>query len=89
LALLFSTGCQDRVASAADALEAGNAYLAKTTQMEMNGFAVRMDDMGDRWRLSYWNPEEETGFFAIVVVNKRSGRVVHFERRQFRGSTPS
>jgi hypothetical protein len=39
-------------------------------------------DMGDRWRLSYDFPGGGTGGPLIVVVNKRTGKIVHTETQQ-------
>jgi hypothetical protein len=81
LILILATGCQDRAATANEAIEIGNAYLANEPE-ELSLRTVEAIDMGDRWRLSYRLPEGSTGGPLIVVVSKRSGEVVHAETEQ-------
>jgi hypothetical protein len=83
-ALLLLAGCQDGAETSGEAVRKGNAYLARNGHAEVNGIAVRMIDMGETWRLSYWDPEDDSVPAMIVVVNKKAGNVVHFEQRPMR-----
>ena len=79
--LLLLTGCRDRIESANEAAEVANAQLA-TTLLGAEHRTVEAIDMGDRWRLSYNLEEGSTGGPIIVVVNKRTGEIVHVETEQ-------
>ncbi len=82
-ALLLSSGCQDRARPAESAEEAARAAISHLSRMKFNmSFRVlrRKVDMGDRWRLTYGDPAG--GATIIVVVDKRSGKVVHVEADQ-------
>ena len=80
-ALILLGGCEDRIVSANEAIEVANAQLA-TMPIDASRRTVEAVDMGDRWRLSYEAEEGSTGGPIIVVVNKRSGEVVHIETEQ-------
>jgi hypothetical protein len=82
LALLLLSGCAQKADTSGDALRKAGNYLAKNGNPEMNGMAVYMVDMGETWRLAYWAPQDEEVPAMIVVVNKKAGNVVHFERRR-------
>jgi hypothetical protein len=77
----LAAGCGDRAASESQALAIGNSYLAANNPRGTPEWtAIQAIDMGNRWRLSY--NHGGTGGPFIVVVNKRSGEVVHFETEQ-------
>ena len=82
LALLLA-GCADRAATENEAIAVGRAYLAERPQFGARP-VVEAIDMGDRWRLSFDFPVQDrgTGGPIIIVVNKRSGEVVHMETTQ-------
>ena len=63
-----------------DAVRAANAFLA-TVPIRTNGRPVSIIDMRNRWRLVY-DDNRGTGGPVIVVVNKQSGEVVHYETDQ-------
>ena len=79
---LILIGCGNRAETENEAIEVANAYLATMPQLGANRRQVEAIDMGDRWRLSYELPDGGTGGPIIVVVNKRSGGVVHMETQQ-------
>jgi hypothetical protein len=82
---LLLTNCQggaDEVVTANQAIEVGNAYLQAQAPRNLSAWAIEPIDMGDRWRLSYTLPAGSAGGHMIVVVNKRSGKVVHMEAEQ-------
>jgi hypothetical protein len=94
LILLLGSGCDDgersgnssseasdAVVTASQANSVARAYL-KEMSIEDGRLTVESIDMGDRWRLLYNRPEGSTGAPIIVVVNKKSGKVVHMETEQ-------
>jgi hypothetical protein len=70
---------EDRAPTANSAIAAANEYLA-TMRIGTNDMSVDAIDMGNRWRLAYRGLG--TGGGLVVVVNKRSGEVVHAEGYQ-------
>jgi hypothetical protein len=83
---LLSSGCTNssvsgnRAETENQAIAVANEYLSnRPLTDEMTIEAV---DMGNRWRLSYDHPDGGTGGPIIVVVNKRTGEVVHAETEQ-------
>lgn len=79
--LLLAAGCGERAETQNEAVAVANAYLA-TMPLAANTRRVEAVDMGDRWRLAYIAAEGSTGGPIVVVVNKRSGEVVHWETEQ-------
>jgi hypothetical protein len=79
--LLVSSGCRDRAETSNAAIAIANAN-ATVSDFRRHARSVDAVDMGDRWRLSYNLPEGSTGGPLIVVVNKRSGEIVHIETEQ-------
>lgn len=86
LAAGFCAGCQKRgteAVTADQATQIANAYLTENhPQVSLQNLRVEKADMEDRWRLSYEYPEGGTGGPIIVVVNKKTGEVVHSETQQ-------
>jgi hypothetical protein len=80
--MLLATGCQDRAATGDEAAAVATTYLANDGFNMKDRVIQSRIDMGDRWRLSYGYPGGGTGGPIIVVVNKRSGKVVHVETEQ-------
>jgi hypothetical protein len=76
-----SSEASDAVVTASQANSVARAYL-KEMSIEDGRLTVESIDMGDRWRLLYNRPEGSTGAPIIVVVNKKSGKVVHMETEQ-------
>ena len=69
-------------ATRAQAIAAADNYLAARHMQTRS--VIHVIDMGDRWRLSYEDRPGEggTGGPILIVVNKRSGEVVHIETEQ-------
>lgn len=78
LALLL-VGCGDRAATENEAVAVGRVYLADKYPPNPTVEAI---DMGDRWRLLFTHPEVGTGGLYLIIVNKRSGEIVHAETQQ-------
>jgi hypothetical protein len=82
MALLFLAGCrEDRVVTADQAIAVSRSYLVENHSGLDPEWAVKAIDMGDRWRVSYGWPGM-AGEYTVVVVNKRSGKIVHMETGQ-------
>lgn len=74
---------QIRVRSANEAIRIGNRHLAgRMSPAILDMQRIEALDMGDRWRLAYIAPEGSTGGPIIIVINKRSGEIVHEETEQ-------
>jgi len=70
-------------ATAEQATDAANQFLSnENPRLNLAEAEIETIDMGDRWRLSYGFSHGGTGGTTIIVVNKRSGEVVHRERSQ-------
>ena len=72
-------GTHEAAPTANDAIAAADAFLA-TVPLRRYG-PPSVIDMRDRWRLLY-DGGGGTGGPILVVVNKRSGEVVHYETEQ-------
>jgi hypothetical protein len=94
LAILLLTACQNSnrnqnapatgATTRAQAIAVADAWLDAQPGTLPPPPQIYSIDMGDRWRLSYGYPPGQggTGGPIIVVVNKRSGEVVHSETEQ-------
>ena len=93
LAILLLTACQNQNqtqnnTAASGAATRGQAIAAADAWLAANHHSapprIYVIDMGDRWRLAYDYPPGEggTGGIELVVVNKRSGEIVHAEGGQ-------
>lgn len=80
--LLFACSPEagNRADTANQAIAIGNNFISD--RPGANEMTVEVADMGNRWRLSYEHPDAGTGGPLIVVVNKRTGEVVHAETEQ-------
>ncbi len=81
-AFALLAGCGQGAETSGEAIEAGNIYLAgRDPPLGVDGWTIASIDMGDRWRLTYDLPGS-TGGRIRLIVNKRSGDVVHMEAEQ-------
>lgn len=83
--LIFASCCKAKepISNQDEAIKVSNAYLSKQVpQMRLDELQVDVDELSDRWRISYRPRDGGTGGLTILVINKRSGEVVHMEAEQ-------
>jgi myosin-crossreactive antigen len=69
--------------TAEKAVEITNAsWTEHVPQMKLERFATRVEDLGDRWRVTYRIAEGSTGGPWIFIVSKKSGEIVSSEGGQ-------
>lgn len=83
LALFILVGCHEHDMTANQAIEISRSYLAQTyPQAPLDKLEVKVVDLRKTWQVTYADPGEGTGGPIIVVVDKRSRKVVHWATQQ-------